>query len=133
MAKRTSGLTMDDSGTIGFVGWCLSSNAIDTPELRLWAEHVMVSAVETDDYPLYIVDLAGFDEPMFHFDRVVGFTPDRTFSKLEQHAISGIAVIRGRELSDGPNVQTALNSLESCPHILAEFQRTFPFIEIPKG
>jgi predicted aconitase len=121
---------MEDSRTIGFVEACFVCDAIDTTELNRWAEHVMISAASAGDYPLYVVHLSEFREPRFHFVKVVGFTSDRRFSDMEKEAISGIAVARGRELVDGPSKEMALAALRDCPHILAEYRATFPFIEI---
>lgn len=120
-----NGLTRDDSSVIGFVAASFFENAIDTAELRQWAEHVVASY---SDYPDYIIDFLEFDEPRFHLYRVVGFTSDRELSETESLALSGIAYARGREVYDGPQRQEALDALRACRHVQAEFESTFPFL-----
>ena len=46
-----TGLTIEDSHTIGFVAARYFKDAIDTAELNKWAEHIMVSAESADDCP----------------------------------------------------------------------------------
>ncbi|AVP96790.1 hypothetical protein C7S18_06065 [Ahniella affigens] len=123
------GLTREDSSTIGFVGACYLSNAVDTPELNEWAERIMIVG---SGYPDYVVDLREFEAPRFHFYRVVGFTADRSLSDTESHAIYGIAYLRGREVVDCPSREVATAALSSCPHILEEFRATFPFLYSPR-
>jgi hypothetical protein len=122
------GLTRDDSSLIAFVEACFLANAISPAELRLWAEQVVVS---TDVYPNYVIELADFDQPRFHIVKLLGFTPDRTWSHAESLALTGIAHARGREVPEGPGRDEALTYLGSCPHIRQEFERVFPFIALP--
>ena len=120
------GLTRDDSSTIGFVVACYFANAIDTAELRQWAEHVIVFGTK---YPTYIIDLLEFDEPRFHVYRVIGFTPSAGLTQREDDALSGIAYARGRDVHDGPSKHRALLALRSCPHVRSAFGSVFPFLE----
>ena len=123
-----TGLTKENCSTIGFVESCYLSDAINTAELNEWAEHIMISS---SGYPDYIVDLCEFNGPRFHFYRVLGFTPSRELSETEDKAVSGITYLRGREVIDGPSKRVALRALSSCPHIMDEFNATFPFIRLP--
>ena len=123
---RIEGLTRDDSSTIGFVVSCYFANAIDTAELRQWAEHVVVFGTE---YPRYILDLLEFDEARFHIYRVLGFSPSSEFSKKASDALSGVAYARGREVFDGPPRHVALLALRRCPDIQSRFNSVFPFLE----
>jgi hypothetical protein len=121
-------LTKENSATIGFVVACLFSGVIDRSELHAWADHVLVS---TDSCPLYIVDLSTFDETLPHIYRVIGFTPGSGLSEAERVALIGIAFIRGRDrFEPEPAREEALAALAICPHILARFRDTFPFIDI---
>lgn len=125
------GLTRDDSSEIAFVVACYLANAIDTAELRRWAEHVVASR---DAYPGYVIDLMDFEAPRFHVYRVLGFTPSGDFSEAESAAISGIAYARGRAVHDGPTREAASRALARRPEIGQEFARVFPFVgEIGPG
>lgn len=122
-----NGLTREDSSTIAFVVNCYFSDAINTDELQQWAFRVMES---DESYPDYIAELLGFNAPRFHIYKVIGFSPSRSFTIREDEAICGIACLRGREVFDGPDKDQALNSLRNDQAILAEFQATFPFIQV---
>lgn len=125
------GLTRDDSSEIAFVVACYLANAIDTAELRRWAEHVVASR---GAFPAYVLDLLDFDAPRFHVYRVLGFTPDRGLSGEESAAISGLAYARGRAVHDGPTREAASRALARRPEIGQEFARVFPFVgEIGPG
>jgi|KBSMisStaDraftv2_1062788.scaffolds.fasta_scaffold1918469_2 hypothetical protein len=123
-----SGLTRDDSSTIGFVLACYLAGAIDTAELQEWAEQVMATS---EDYPGYIVDLREFSGPKAHVFRLVGFTPSPELTETDYFALSGIAFRRGVRQSDGPGEATARSALGQRPLILATFLRLFPDINLP--
>jgi hypothetical protein len=121
------GLTREHASTIGFVAACYFANSIDTPELNMWAEHIMASY---PSYPNYVVDLYEFKASRSHFYRAVGFTPSRELTQAEVHALTGITYLRGREVVDGPEEPEALSALSHNPHILDEFSTTFPFLKL---
>ena len=68
---------------------------------------------------------------LYRFFPFIEWMKDYQASYLQKDAISGIAAARGRELTDGPSKEMALSALRECPHILAEYRATFPFIEMP--
>jgi len=119
-------LTKENSSTIGFVVSCIFAGAIDKRELQAWADHVLDSC---DPYPLYIVDLSTFDEPLGHIFRVIGFVPHCNLSDTEKDALVGIAFLRGRgQVEPAPSRAQALAALSAHPTVLARFRETFPFI-----
>lgn len=119
------GLTLEDSATIGFVVSCYLCNAIDTPELRAWATHVLQ---ESDDYPLYILDLMEFDGARFHIYRTIGFNADAGLTDRQDAALYGIAYLRGKDVHDAPSRSKALAMLDGCPEVAARFRSVFPFL-----
>jgi hypothetical protein len=124
-------LDKEQSGTIGFVVSCAFAGAIDKSELRAWADHVLVSA---DSYPLYIVELSTFDEPLCDIFRVICFVPHSGLSDAEEDALVGIAYARGREqFEPTPTREEALAALARHSHVLARFREIFPFISMPHG
>lgn len=127
-AEAMSGLTRDDSSTIGFVLACYLAGAIDITELHEWAERVMVTSAE---YPGYIVNLREFSGPKAHVFRLVEFTPSPGLTETDYFALSGIAFRRGVQQLDGPGAATAMSALGQRPLILATFLRLFPDINLP--
>jgi hypothetical protein len=122
-------LDKENSSTIGFVVSCAFAGAIDRQELQAWADHVLVAA---DSYPLYIVDLSTFDEPLSHIFRVIGFVPRSGLSDTEEDALIGITYMRGRQpFEPTPTREEALAALAGHSHVLARFRETFPFIPCP--
>jgi len=123
-------LEKENSATIGFVVSCVFASAIDLPELRAWADHVLVT---TDSCPVYIVDLSTFDDSLFHILRVIGFVPGSGLDEEEEIALVGIAFARGREqFEPKPTKQQALAALAAHPDILLRFHDTFPFINVQR-
>lgn len=121
-----SGLEKNDSDRIGFVYACLFHQALDVSELNKWAE------VNYDvDSPGYMLDLIGFDAPLFHLSKVIGFAPVWSRSSEEENALYGIAYSRKNELFDCPISRSeALKFLNDNPHILDRFKKEFPFLKI---
>jgi hypothetical protein len=116
-----------DSDQIGFVVSCLFYQAINKDELHKWTYEVIK---KYDELPIYIYDLAYFDEPLFHISKVIGFVPHWPFSLEDKQALDGIAYKRGVEPYDCPlTKEEALKKLEECPHIEKKFREIFPFIE----
>lgn len=117
-------ISKEDSGDLDFVIQCLMTGAIDVPELRAWCDHLMVS---TGEVPLWVFDLATFDEAPFHVFRVVGFVPHG--SDADRHAVAGIALRRGRSVDttvfDPAKAQAALRG---HPEVLRQFKEAFPFL-----
>lgn len=121
-------LTKEDSTTIGFVVSCIFAGAIDTRELRAWADHVLVTF---ESYPAYIVDLSTFDEALFHIFRVIGFTPHSPLTETEEVALIGIAFLRGRDrFEPEPSREQALAAVATHPRIVADFCQTYPFLNL---
>ncbi|MFD6352964.1 hypothetical protein [Nocardia tengchongensis] len=123
-----SGLTMDDSSTIGFVLDCLYSEAIDMAELRKWCEFVIVSN-DMESIPDYMFDLVSFDGGLSKVVDCVGFSPAVECHGRDEYALYGIAYLRGRDVYDPPvTFDDAESALVGAPHILERFKSTFPFI-----
>lgn len=121
-----TGLSRDDSGRIGFVVAALMSGAIDVPETRRWAEHVLG---EIDEYPNWLIDLIEFDKSPFHICQVIGFSPSASLSADEDSALKGIALARGRAIDSTICSQNkAIDALRRNSDLLDRFRREFPFL-----
>lgn len=120
-------ITPEDSADLGFAVACLLSGAIDTAELRAWADRAIAAM---DDPPLYLFDLVEFDRAACHIYDVLGFMPDEP--PFPWRAINGIAVARGRRIDETVvRCQSALEALRKCPEARDAFRRAFPEIELP--
>lgn len=71
------GFIRENSDEIGFVVSCLFHQTINKDELHEW---VYKTIKEYDELPLYMYDLADFNESLFHICRVIGFVPHWPFS-----------------------------------------------------
>ena len=120
-----TGLSLDDSGRIGFVVAALISGAIDVPEVRRWAEHVLG---EIDEYANWI-DLIEFDDATFHICQVIGFSPSASLSAGEDSALKGIELARGRTIDTTICSQyKAIDALHRNSDLLERFRGEFPFL-----
>lgn len=120
-------ISMNDSSTLAFVIASLASQAINTEELRDWADYILATV---GDAPPYTLELSSFDGYLKDVYGVVGFVPDREFSTEVQAAMAGIAFRRGKDPYDCEwSREQALDSLSQQPEVLDEFKATFPFIE----
>ena len=62
---------------------------------------------------------------------IIGFNPHSKLSVTQKNSLIGIAFLRGIDVYDSPvSKEQALQALAENPHILDEFRRFFPFIEI---
>jgi len=123
-----SGLFKEDSGRIGFVISSLFAGALDLDELQKWAIGVLA---REQDPPLYLVDLAEFNDAIYKIYKVIGFVPHWPHPADQKDALIGIAYKRGRVLGDSPlSREQALQKLVNCPHIEAAFRTEFPFVNL---
>ncbi|MBZ2188662.1 hypothetical protein K8B33_15910 [Alcanivorax sp. JB21] len=124
----TTGLTKEDSETIGFVVASLFSSAIDTGELREWAV-LTVGEMDVSEMPGYLLDLMEFDGPLSSVYRIVGFDPVWNRSDDEDLALTGLAIKRNKKIYDMPASPDAIQQSLSENHEVEEmFRRIFPFI-----
>ncbi|WP_433566847.1 hypothetical protein ACQP1O_17660 [Nocardia sp. CA-151230] len=129
MAETVTGLTQEDSGTIGFVLSCLFNEAIEMPELRRWCEHVIITN-EIQDIPQCMFDLVSVDDDPGRVSEIIEFAPDE-ITKQEDDALYGIAFQRGRDVFDPPlSPAEAQRTLLTRPDVLQRFRAVFPFIEL---
>ncbi|MEV6102587.1 hypothetical protein [Nocardia sp. NPDC051981] len=129
MAETVTGLTQEDSGTIGFVLSCLFDQAIDMPELRRWCEHVVITN-EMQNIPQYMFDLVSVDDEPARVSEIIEFAPNG-IPKQEDNALYGIAFQRGRDVFDPPLSRAeAKRALVTRPDVLQRFRDVLPFIEL---
>lgn len=126
----TTGLTKDDSSTLGFVLASLFSGAICLAELREWATRTLLE-FEPGTEPAYLVDLVDFADSLPSVYRVIGFTPWWPRSADEELALVGLAVERGGcSNAELGGATQELAALSRNPQILARFAEVFPFVAI---
>ena len=122
-----SGLTKGDSDRIGFVISSLFAGAVDLKELQEWAVGVLT---QEQDTPLYLVDLAEFNDAIYKIYKVIGFVPHWPHPGEQKDALTGIAYKRGRVPGDSLlSREQALQKLADFPHIEAAFRAEFPFVK----
>lgn len=131
MSNVISGLSSENSETIGFVLSCVFASAIDVSELRAWCVYV-IDQNDVESIPPYVFDLMDFDQPLVHLYKVIGFAPVWKHSDDEAGALYGIAAQRGKVIYDAVvNSEAALELLKSNPLIADKFRQTFPFLNLP--
>ncbi|MFE3957753.1 hypothetical protein ACFXPS_26710 [Nocardia sp. NPDC059091] len=124
-----TGLTQEDSQTIGFVVDCLFCQAIDRAELRKWCPHVVITN-DLEHIPQYIFNLMDFDEGAADVFRVIGFVPTK-IRGADESALYGIAYLRGIDVFDSPTSPSAASkALEARPVMLQRFREVFPFVDL---
>lgn len=110
---------------IGFVITCLFCGAIKKEEFNTWC----AQAVLLLDAPEYLHDLMTFDDEIFKIYKVVGYVPHWEHSDDDEHALYGIAILRGFAPYDMPLTATdALGQLDKSSDIKKIFKRVFDFI-----
>lgn len=123
------GLTRENSNLIGFITKSLAYHAIDRKDVREWAIQTVVNN-NVDELPMYIINLMDFDDNSEDIYKIIGFVPTWKNYKLQLNALYGIAVKRGRKLTDiNLSDKDALNALEKHPEVEKLFRETFPFID----
>ena len=122
----------NDSQDLDFVLNCLFCQSINLNEMSMCIDKVIEKSV-LEKIPDYIFELSGTNFDKFYISdiyEVIGFVTDGQFSKYDS-AIYGIAFLRGIDVYDAPvSKEQALKALAENPHILDEFTRFFPFVEI---
>ncbi|MFC3873457.1 hypothetical protein [Neisseria musculi] len=122
-------ITKDNNEDLDFVLTCLFCQAIQLNEMKLWAD-LVIKTSPIDNIPNYIFDLVCIDISIGELDDIIGFIPNGQSSKY-RYAIYGIAYLREVDVYDPPiSKEQALATLKSNPHVLDEFKRFFPFIEV---
>lgn len=128
MVGNIKGFTKEDSDEIGFVIPCLFSGSLTREEFKLW----IYSVIEKyDNLPIYIYELADFNDSLFKITKVIGFVPHWPFSDKARFALSGLAHKRGFEFKDDSRLtkEQSLKILKRYPEVEERFRRTFPFIK----
>ena len=122
----------DNNRDLDFVLNCLFCQSINLNEMSMWIDKVIETSV-LEKIPDYVFELSATNFDKFNICdiyEIIGFVTDGQFSKYDL-AIYGIAFLRGFDVFDSPvSKEQALQALEENPHILDEFRRFFPFIEI---
>jgi hypothetical protein len=115
-----------DPASVAFVVRCFLIQVVAVEELREWAEQVIASGEEC---PIFVEGLAEFDgvgEEIYH---MLGFVPDRAFTREADAALAGIAHSRGRVPQPGnPGEAEARQALQSHPELADEFRLAFKFL-----
>lgn len=122
------GLTRENSDIIGFVTKSLSYLAINRAEVSEWAIK-MVAENDINELPNYLIDLMDFNDESPDLFKIIGFVPVWKHNKDQLKALYGIAIKRGKSLSDiDITANEALTALEKYSEIEERFRNTFPFI-----
>ncbi|MCQ3032004.1 hypothetical protein NLO88_15195 [Pseudomonas syringae] len=110
---------------MAFVITCLFCGALSKEEFNTWC----AQAVSLREAPEYLYDLMTFDEAIFRVYKVIGYVPLWAHSESDEHALYGIAVLRGLNPCDMPlTASKALGQLEASTNIKELFNRVFDFI-----
>lgn len=123
----------EDGRDLGFAISCVVYQSINVDEFQLWI-NVVIKEVDINHIPSYIFDLSLMqnNELIARLDEVIGYTPVSFLSENEKSALTGIAYLRGIDVYDPPvSKEKALEALKNNPHVLDEFKRFFPFIDLP--
>ncbi|MFP8733598.1 hypothetical protein [Klebsiella aerogenes] len=122
------GFDRNNSDAIGFVYEALSCRAITRSDVKAWAIKMLLDN-DVDELPMCIIDLMDFDENSQDLFKIIGFVPHWRGNKKQKIALYGVAVKKGRVLTDlGISSEEALSMLEKHPEIEKRFRETFPFI-----
>jgi hypothetical protein len=121
-------IMFEDNHDLGFVLWCLASEAISMGEFHEWILYVIETV---DNPPAYIFDLLDFKGYMANIHPIVGFTPDWSPTDSEIKAISGIALRRGIIPYEPVDPTSCAEALAANPAIQSKFEEMFLFISIP--
>ena len=122
----------EDGRDLGFAISCVIYQLISIDEFQLWID-IVIKEVDIDYIPSYIFDLSLIqkDKLVSRLDEVIGYTPVSFLSENEKNALTGIAYLRDIDVYDPPvSKEKALATLKKNPHVLDEFRRFFPFIEL---
>lgn len=120
----------NDNQDLGFAINCLFAEAINLSEFKTWIE-IVIRDLAVDEIPYYMYDLLEFNAALADIYLTIGFNPHSKLSVTQQNSLIGIAFLREIDVFDSPVLkEQALQALEENPHILDEFRRFFPFIEI---
>lgn len=123
-------IAKENSQDLGFAISCLFSRSISLPEFQSWLG-IVVTDVPIEKIPFYVYDLMDFNDDLANIDNVIGFVAPSKLSTQQKNALIGIAYSRNIDVYDSPiSKEKALEALKNNPHILDEFKRFFPFIEL---
>ena len=123
-------IKQNDSQDLAFAINCLFAQAINLSEFKTWIE-IVIRDLTVDEIPYYIYDLLEFNDALASIFLIIGFNPHSKLSVTQENSLIGIAFLRGIDVYDSPvSKEQALQALTENPHILDEFRRFFPFIEI---
>lgn len=128
MSQKT-GITRDDSETIGFVMTSLFCSAINLAELHEWC-FLVIGANDIAEIPSYIFDLSEYEGVLAKIFKIIGFVPSWTHTDDDEAALCGIAMKRGIERYEWPFSQDyALTKLKDNSDMERRFRETFPFVD----
>ncbi len=120
----------EDCADLDFAISCLFSEAISLSEFKTWLA-IVINEMPIEKIPLYIFDLIDFNDALANIDNVIGFVAPTQLSTQQKNALVGIAYLRKINVYDPPvSKEQALAALNKNPHVLDEFRRLFPFIEL---
>lgn len=123
-------LTLNNSEDIGFATDCLLMGVISLNEFKEWV-YKIIKQYSIEDLPIYIFDLADYNEEIAGIYNVIGFSPNSNLSKIDEYALYGIAVKRFGSILDMPiSIQKALETLGNNSKLLERFKIEFPFINL---
>ena len=115
-----------DPESVAFVVRCFLLQVVTVEELREWAEQVLASGEEC---PIFVEGLAEFDGVGEAIFRMLGFVPERAFTRVQDSALAGIAYDRGRAPGpEAPGEAESRRDLQAHPELGDEFRQAFAFL-----